>query len=343
MADEERKKSPIVPLAVFMARKAGFLLLTFFIFLIIIFFLPRLVPASPISSIMSRIRNVDPASLQRIEKFLIAQFGLDKPIQQQFVEFIFKTFSGDLGTSFYFMRPVAELIFARIPYTLMLLVPATIVSWILGNLLGAIAAYKRGKATDNVLLTVFLFLSNTPYYWLAMILLFFLAVRLSLFPTFGAYNPMLEPSFTPEFIIDYLRHYVLPFLSIVLSAMGGWAIGMRVMSIYELGSDYINYSDSLGLKDSKLREYVFRNSILPQVTGLALNFGSILGGAVITETVFNYRGTGELIILALTNMDYTLIQGTFVLLISTLLLANLIIDFIYAYLDPRVKTGYVVE
>jgi peptide/nickel transport system permease protein len=125
--------------------------------------------------------------------------------------------------------------------------------------------------------------------------------------------------------------------------MGGWAIGMRVMVIYELGSDYVSYVDSLGLPDRKILQYVFKNSLLPQITGLAINLGTILGGALITELVFSYPGTGFLIFRALSTLDYPLIQGTFVLIISTLLLANFIVDLIYAFIDPRIKTGYIGE
>jgi len=140
-----------------------------------------------------------------------------------------------------------------------------------------------------------------------------------------------------------LHHYVLPFLSIVMGAIGGWAIGMRAMVIYELGADYVTYADSLGLPDSKILRYVFRNSMLPQVTGLALNLGLMLGGALITELVFSYPGTGFLLFRALTTLDYPMIQGTFILLISTLLVANFIVDLVYAYIDPRIRTGYVGE
>jgi peptide/nickel transport system permease protein len=122
--------------------------------------------------------------------------------------------------------------------------------------------------------------------------------------------------------------------------MGGWAIGMRSMVIYELNADYVSYAESLGLSDSKILRYVFKNSMLPQITGLALNLGTIAGGSLITELVFNYPGTGYLLFRALSTLDYPLIQGTFIILISTLLLANFIVDLIYSYIDPRIRTGY---
>jgi len=151
------------------------------------------------------------------------------------------------------------------------------------------------------------------------------------------------PTLSPEFIRGYLYHYILPFLTIVIAAIGGWAIGMRVLVIYEIRSDYVEFADALGASEKKLLQYVFRNSMLPQVTGLALNLGTILGGSLLTELVFNYRGTGYLIFRALTRLDYPLIQGTFVVLFSTLILANFLVDLVYAFIDPRIKTGYVGE
>lgn len=335
------------PLTRFILRRAGFIALTFIVFMLIIFILPRAIPGNPLSTLLSQLfqqAQANPELIKAVYKRLMEEFGVGKPIHLQFVEFLSRTFRGDLGTSIaFYPRKVAELVFAYLPWTLGLLIPATLTSWIIGNFLGALAGCKRKTAVDNAMLPVFLTLSQTPYYWLAMILLYILAVNLGIFPIGGAYSSGRIPSFTVEFIADMLSHYVLPYLSIVLSAMGGWAIGMRVMVIYELGADYVNYADSLGLPDGKLLRYVFKNSMLPQITGLALNFGSILGGSLITELVFSYPGTGYLLFRAINTLDYPLIQGVFILLISTLLLANLIVDFVYAYIDPRVRTGYIGE
>jgi peptide/nickel transport system permease protein len=164
-----------------------------------------------------------------------------------------------------------------------------------------------------------------------------------IFPMNGAYGLLMSPSLTLPFITDMLWHYALPFSSIVIGAIGGWAIGMRSMVIYELGADYVSYADSLGLPDRKVLGYVFKNSMLPQITGLALNLGTVLGGALITELVFSYPGTGYLVFTSLTSMDYPMIQGVFILLISTLLVANFIVDLVYAYIDPRIRTGYLGE
>jgi len=335
------------PIVRFILRRVGFLFLTFTVFMLIIFALPRAIPGNPLSTLLSQLfqqAQANPELIKAVYKRLMDEFGVGKPVHIQFIDFISRTLRGDLGTSIaFYPRKVGEIVAAYLPWSLGLLIPATLTSWIIGNSLGALAGYKRKSAVDNLMLPVFLTLSQTPYYWLAMILLYVFAVNLGVFPIGGAYSSGRIPSLTFEFIADVLSHYILPFLSIVLSAMGGWAIGMRVMVIYELGADYINYADSLGLPDRKLLRYVFKNSMLPQITGLALSFGTILGGSLITELVFNYPGTGYLLFRAISTLDYPLIQGVFILLISTLLLANLIVDFVYAYIDPRIRTGYLGE
>lgn len=327
----------------YLAVRISFLLLTFIVAITIMFILPRIIPGNPLAVLLTRIMEQSVSSPQEMaeaEKKLLEVFGWDKPVYVQYLEFLYNVFRGDLGYSVnYYPERVVDLVFRYLPWTLGLLIPATITSWILGNLLGALAAYRRKTAVDNALLTVFLILTETPYYWLAMILLYIFAVNLRIFPVGGAYPAGMKPSLTLEFISGMLYHYILPFLSIVIAAIGGWAIGMRSLMIYELRSDYIVYGDTLGLPDNKLLRYAFKNASLPQVTGLAIRLGSIVGGALITELVFNYPGTGYILFRALTTQDYPLIQGIFVLLISTLLAALFIVELIYAYIDPRIRVG----
>ena len=332
------------PVFRFFVRRSLFIFLTLSVFTVLIFLLPRAVPGNPLALLLQKLYETaqsNPEQLRLVEQRLMNEFGVGKPLLQQFVDFVIRTLKGDLGTSFsMYPTKVEDLIFSHIPFTVGLLLPATIVSWILGNLLGAFAAYRRKTLTDNALLSTFLVLSTTPYYWLAMLLVYYFAVTLHLFPAGGAYPITLSPSLSPTFIVAFLSHYTLPFLSIVISAIGVWAIGMRLMMIYEFGSDHISFAEILGLSDRKIMTYAFRNSMLPQITGLALNIGSMLGGALLTEIVFNYRGTGYLVFRALVTNDYPLIQGIFLILISTLLVATLVVDVIYVYVDPRVRTGY---
>jgi peptide/nickel transport system permease protein len=327
----------------YLFRKLIFLLITYIIATTIVFLLPRIIPGNPLSQILARLSQVaqaNPESIRAAEKNLMEEFGFGKPWYIQYFDFIIKALSGDLGTSIsYYPRKVLDLIIPVLPWTLILLLPATITAWFLGNSLGAKAGYRRNSWIDKGVLTTSLIVSQIPYYWLGMILIYFFGVQLGILPVGGAYTQGHFPSFTWSFFFDALKHYILPFSSIVISAMGGWAIGMRLMVIYELGNDYVRFSEALGMKDKRIYRYVFRNSLLPQITGLALSLGGALGGALITEIIFNYPGTGFLLFKALTTLDYPLIQGIFVILIAAIYLANFVVDFVYALIDPRIRLG----
>ncbi len=331
------------PLLRYLLRKILFLIVTYVIATTIVFILPRAIPGNPLAQILSRLSQLsisNPEAISAVNRTLMKEFGLGKPWYVQYIDFVSKALRGDLGTSItFYPRKVIDLIVPVIPWTLVLLLPATITAWILGNTLGAIAAYRRNTWVDKGILTSSLIVSQIPYYWLGMILIFFFGVKLEILPAQGAYSQGTIPSWDLNFFIDALKHYILPFSSIVISAMGGWAIGTRLLVIYELGSDYALFSEYLGMSDKKVFRYVFRNSLLPQVTGLALSLGSALGGALITEIVFNYPGTGYLLFRALTSLDYPLIQGIFVILIASIYIANFLVDFMYALIDPRIRLG----
>ncbi|RLF22820.1 MAG: ABC transporter permease [Thermoprotei archaeon] len=339
------RKRGINPFIIFISRKIGFSLATYFIFLTIIFLVPRVIPGNPLATLLAKLyrqAQANPELIRESYRRLMEEFGVGRPLWEQYVDFVCRTFRGDLGTSISsYPCKVAEIIAMNLPWSLGLLIPALLISWTIGNLMGAWAAYRRQTAVDNVLLTVFIVLSQSPYYWLAMLLLYLFAVRMTLFPVGGTYSVGLIPTFSLRFIADYLQHLALPLFSIVLGALGGWAIGMRVLMIYEIESDYIVFSRTLGLPDKKLLSYAFRSSILPQVTGLATSFGTILGGSLITELVFNYQGMGMVLFRALLSLDYPLIQGIYVILALTFVLATMIVDFVYALIDPRIRTGYV--
>jgi len=331
------------PIIKYLSTRIAFLLAAYFTAITVVFILPRLIPGNPLAVLLTQLfqqAQASPEQIREVYRALMNEFGVGKPLHEQYLDFLSRMFRGDLGTSIsLYPKKVVELILPSLPWTLGLLVPATIVAWIVGNTLGAVAGYRRGSYFEKGVLTVSLVISQMPYYWLAMLLLYFFSVRLGLFPSGGGYSYGLVPSLTLSFIVDALWHYALPFLSIVIASIGGWAIGMRVLVIYELRSDYMVFSENLGVRDSKLFMYAFRNSMLPQVTGLALSLGTVLGGQLITETVFSYPGIGYLLFRALSTLDYPLIQGIFVLLVATLFIANFIVDFIYAIIDPRIRLG----
>jgi peptide/nickel transport system permease protein len=202
---------------------------------------------------------------------------------------------------------------------------------------GALAA--RRKWLDNTVLPLSYVLTATPYMWLGILLAWSLGIVLGIFPIAGGYSFALRPSFTIDFIANALTHWFLPFLSLFLVAFGGWAIGMRNLIIYELEADYANYLEALGTPRSLIRRYAFRNAMLPQLTGLALQLGVLVADALVTEIVFAYPGLGYLILQAIQNQDFFLLQGIFLFIVIGVLLANFIIDIIYVLVDPRTRTG----
>jgi peptide/nickel transport system permease protein len=333
------------PLVKYLARQTAFALAALLFFIVLIFMLPRAVPGNPVAVLLGTLAQqgeLNPELIRAVHQKFMDEFGLGLPLWEQFAHFITRLVQGDLGTSIsHFPRPVGDLVIAFLPWTLALLLPATIVSWLLGNYLGALVAYKRKTAVDNLATPLFLTISQIPFYWFAMLMLFVFAVHLELFPAGGTHSWYLRPEFSWLFLSDYLRHYALPFLTLVIIGIGGWAIGMRSMMIYELGLDYIHFADALGLPQRKLQAYAFRSAMLPQFTGLAIAFGSMLGGSLLLELVFNYRGMGSLMFGALTTLDYPLIQGTFIILAATVILANLLADIAYGLIDPRIKTGHL--
>jgi len=327
----------------FLGIRLAFLIATYIVAITIVFILPRTIPGNPLALLLTQIfqqAQANPEAIREVYRALMNEFSVGKPLWEQYLDFLARTFRGDLGTSIaFYPRKVVDLIMPSVGWTLGLLVPATLVAWAIGNYMGAIAGYRRGTAFEKSVVGVSFIISQIPYYWLAMLLTYIFSIRLGIFPSGGGYSVGLEPSLTISFIADVLWHYALPFLSIVLVSLGGWAIGMRVLTIYELRSDYMIFSEALGVSDKMLFRYAFRNSLLPQVTGLALSLGGVLGGQLITETVFSYPGTGYIIFRGLSTLDYPLIQGAFVILIASLYIANFLVDFIYAVIDPRIRVG----
>ncbi len=266
-------------------------------------------------------------------------FGTNLPLHQQFFLYVRNVLHGNFGISFsQYPRPVADILKSSLWWTVGLQFPAIIVGWIIGNTLGALAAYLR-KGFDKVLMPVSIFVSNLPAFGMAVILLVIFAVKLNIFPTSGGYGFDLIPSFSWQFIWSVIIHYQLPFWSIVLIAIGGQAIGMRSMAIYELNADYVKYSRFMGIKDRKIIGYVFRNAMLPQITGLALAVGTMVGGALVAEIIFSYPGLGSTILTAVLGQDYPLISATTMIITIMVLIANFSIELIYGLIDPRIKAA----
>jgi len=367
------------PTARFILQRAGWYLLTFLVAVTINFFLPRLGTSNPVDIILAKSTGgLSAQAAREKEESYLKEFGLVKldghgnilrdttirmvkvwdpakqatvsrpdtlikPIKassmEQFFTYVKMSLSGDLGTSFQkYPKKVMDVIVQAVPWTIALQLPTIVFGWIVGNVLGALAAYRRGMF-DRVFFPVALLVSSIPFFVFGMLLVYYFAVVLGWFPAMGGYADEIIPSFSFEFFGSVAYHYVLPFFSIFLILAGGQAIGMRSMGIYELGTDYIKYAKWLGIKESRVLIYLFRNAMLPQLTGLALSLGTMIGGALITEMIFSYPGLGMAMLSAIQNNDYPMIQGVTLIITTCVLIANFTVDIMIGFLDPRVKAG----
>jgi peptide/nickel transport system permease protein len=315
--------------------------ITFVAAFVLNFTLPRLMPGDPVAAIVARQAQgmSNATGVQAIYEQYTELFGTNKPLIEQFFIYVKNVLQGDFGFSFsQYPRTVADVLKSALWWTIMLQFPAIMVGWIIGNTLGALAAYVKG-GFDKVLLPISIFASSLPAFGMAIFLLVIFAVILEWFPTSGGYGFDLIPNLSLGFIGSMIVHYQLPFWSIVLVIIGGQAIGMRSMAIYELNADYVKYSRFMGIKDRKIVGYVFRNAMLPQITGLALAIGTMVFGALVAETIFSYPGLGTTLLNAILGQDYPLISATTLIITVMVLIANFVIEILYGILDPRIKAA----
>lgn len=327
----------------YFGKKLVWFLITLVFAVILNFVLPRLMPSDPVSSITGKLAAgmSDAAAVREIYEHYQEEFGTNKPMIVQFGLFVKNMLQGNFGKSFsQYPREVSDILHASVGWTVALQLPAIIVGWILGNVLGAMAAYLK-KGFDKVLLPVSIFFGNIPAFAMAVVLLVVFGVNLKVAPLAGGYASDMIPNMSWPFIKSVISHYQLPFWSIVIISIGGQAIGMRSMSIYELNADYVKYSRFLGIKDSKIVGYVFRNAMLPQITGLAMSLGTMMGGALVAEKIFSYPGLGNTMYKAVVSADYPLISACTLIITIMVLLANFLLDIIYGLIDPRVKAAQV--
>jgi len=325
----------------YFGKKLIWFIITFIAAFLLNFILPRLMPGDPVAAIVARLAQgqSNASGVQAIYEQYTELFGTNEPMYTQFLLYVKNVFQGDFGFSFsQYPRSVADVLRSSIWWTVILQFPAIIIGWILGNSLGALAAYRKGWY-DRLILPVSIFASALPAFGMATILLVIFGVTLKWLPTSGGYDVSMIPKLNWAYIWSVVVHYQLPFWSIVLIAIGGQAIGMRSMSIYELHADYVKYSRFLGVKDNKIVRYVFRNAMLPQITGLALALGTMVGGALIAEIVFSYPGLGTILYNGIMGQDYPLISATTLIITIMVLIATFAIEILYGFIDPRIKAA----
>nr|WP_269449836.1 ABC transporter permease [Auraticoccus cholistanensis] len=325
-----------------MLRRTLWLLVTFVAAMVLVFLLIRLVPGNPVDAIVAQMTRGGGGSGEQVRAIYdnyMREFGLDLPLWQQFLVFCQNVLQGDFGTSFaQYPAPVTAMIGQALPWSIAIQLPAIVVGWLVGNVVGAVAAFRGGWFDKGAFLTS-IFATSVPYYCLAIILLFVVAVRMQILPAGGGYSFGLSPELTLTFFGDAITYFWLPFWSLVIVFIGGQAVGMRSMAIYELGSDYVNYARGLGIGDNRITRYIFRNAMLPQLSGLALSIGGMIGGALITELVFNYPGLGTLLFTAISSNDYPVIQAIVLLITIAVLLANFLVDVVNGLIDPRIRAA----
>lgn len=297
---------------------------------------------NPITIIISRLGPSQVFETTMMASYFMQAFGLNKPLHEQYILFFLGLFRGDLGVSVWLLgEPVSTIVFKALIFDIVLMAPAIIVSWFIGNYLGALAA--RYRSLDKILLPIFYIITATPYFLLAMLLQWFLSVQNKLFPTVlhsTIYEQFLSNPSWDNFV-SFLHAWFLPFMSLVLVSIGGWASGMRTLMIYELESNYSSFMEMIGLSKSRISSYAFRYAMNPQITGLGIQLGTMVTGAIGVEYIFNYPGLGYFLFNAIINNDPFLLQGAILIIVLMVIAANFIVDMLYAILDPRIRLGVV--
>ena len=323
----------------FVLRRSGFYLLAFWVSVTLNFLLPRIMPGDPISRMMSQSQGrMTPEQVGQMQ----ALFGLDdRPIWQQYLGYWQSIFTGDMGVSISrFPTPVSEVIASQIGWTILLGSVALLIAALVGNLLGILAAWRRGGFLDSALPPILVFIGSFPYFWLAMGALYLFGLVLGWFPLRHAFSAGTVQEFSLAFISDVAMHLVLPATTIILVSIGGWMLAMRNTMITTTAEDYIVMAEAKGLKPNRIMlRYAARNATLPAVTNFGMAIGFVVGGALLTEVVFAYPGLGYQLLSAVTSLDYPLMQGIFLTITAAVLVANFIVDIVYVRLDPRVRAS----
>ena len=303
------------------------------------FFIPRLMPGTPGDAALAKLAGngpINPAQRQAIDATLGVPHG---SLVSQYWTYLDNSAHGRFGISYtYFPQTVSSLILHALPWTLVLVGTVTVIAFVVGTLLGVLAAWRRGRAVDTVATVGGTFTSAFPYFWTALLLLFVFAFKLNWFPIKGGYAADVSPNLSLAFVRDAAFHSVLPALTILISGLGGWLLGMRNNMINTLGEDYVTFAEANGLRGRTVAlRYAARNALLPNLTAFGMALGLVVGGSLLTEVVFAYPGVGYLLYNAVVNEDFPLMQALFLVITVSVLVANFAVDLLYGLLDPRAR------
>jgi peptide/nickel transport system permease protein len=323
----------------FVLRRLGFFLLTLWVALTLNFALPRLMPGNPaLAAIANHKGAISPQALKALE----AQFGLNthQNVVAQYFKYLGDVATGNFGESLTTQpgNSVGHIVLDAIPWTLGLVGVTTVLAFILGTGIGILGAWRRGGRLDSLMPPIFVIMTVIPYFWLGLILILIFGVKLHWLPYFFTYNITLTPGLNWAFISNVLEHAILPAFTLLILTIGTWILTMRNTMITTLAEDYVRMARAKGLPGHRIMlDYAARNAILPNLTGFAMSLGFVVGGAILIEEVFNYEGVGYLLLQAVDNDDYPLMQALFLLITVAVLLAILLSDIAVAILDPRTR------
>ena len=325
----------------FVLRRAGFFLLTLWVALTLNFFMPRMMPGNPAIAMMSKFRGrISGQELVTLETIFGVNSGQSLP--SQYVHYLGDIFTGNLGTSLYFFpSPVSQVVRGAIFWTLGLVGITTILAFLLGTGVGIVAAWRRGGLMDSVAPPVLVIASAIPYFWVGMMFILIFGVKLQWLPWSGSADITATPGWSLDYVGNVLEHAVLPAMALLITTIGTWTLIMRNNMISTLAEDYVRMARAKGLPSSRIMlDYAARNAVLPNLTGFAMSLGFVVGGAILIEYVFNYPGVGYMLLQAVENEDYPLMQALFLLITVAVLVAILLADIATAIFDPRTRSAH---
>jgi peptide/nickel transport system permease protein len=308
----------------------------------IVFFIPRLSSRNAIRERfgeLARTGGFSPGDIEKLIASMNQQFGLDRPLLDQYWQYLGNILRLDFGYSLSkYPTTATEVIAQALPWTIGLLLVTTILSFVIGTLLGALAAWPKAPGWVRSMATPFILLTGVPPVIMGILLLFFIGFRLKWLPLGGAYSTGVIPTWSWGFFLDLMEHQILPALALILGSVGGWVLSMRGMGITIQGEDYVNFAEHKGLTANRIfRDYYLRNALLPQVTGLALALGTVVTSAVIVEGLFGLPGIGTALNLAIRANDFPVIYGIVIFITIAIAALMTILEFVYPLLDPRIR------